>query len=130
LPKYQIIDRNQYTFVMLNYLPLKDGHLMVLPNRHVTQLSDLKPIESVNILKYLEIAGKVIKKLFSQDPIIIMNTGSHSTQDHLHFHILPSKGGIRELFQSFEKVPYRRKASKQELINIAQKIKTIWRKKN
>jgi diadenosine tetraphosphate (Ap4A) HIT family hydrolase len=108
---------------MVNLEPLKDGHFMVLPKRHVTQLQDLKAKESQAILKLLGRLEKIIPEIYSEDPIIFMNLGSYSTQPHLHFHILPSKGGLRDLFASYEKIPYRKQGTREELKKIADKVK-------
>ncbi len=36
---------DEYTAVILNHEPLMDGHVMVLPRRHVRNAGDLSPIE-------------------------------------------------------------------------------------
>jgi len=103
--------------------PLKDGHLMVLPKKHVTSLEDLEPQEAHAILKLLGRLGKTISEVYDEDPIIFMNLGHHGTQPHIHFHILPSKGGLRHLFSEYEKMPFRKKATAKELKFIGDKIK-------
>lgn len=123
LTKLEIFYQDDYCFGMIISEPLKDGHLMVVPKRHVENLSDLKSEESQAILNLLGRLRKIIPQIYKDDPIILMNTGDHSTIDHIHFHILPSKGGLRDLFSKFEGLPYRQAATKQELAKMAQKIK-------
>jgi len=123
LSKQEVIYQDAYCFSTVISEPLKDGHLMVLPKRHVTSLEYLNSQESQAILKLLGRLGKIIPGSYADDPIIFMNLGRHSTQPHLHLHILPSKGGLRDLFSEYEKVPLRKKATFKELKSIEDKIR-------
>ena len=123
LSKQEVVYQDDYCFCTVILEPLKDGHLMILPKRHVTDLADLKPEESQSIMKLLGRLSKIIPEVYSEDPIIFMNLGKHSTQPHIHFHILPSKGGLRHLFSEYEKLPFRKKATFQELKKISNKIR-------
>ena len=124
LSKQEIVYQDDHCYCVVIIEPLKDGHLMVLPKRHVVNLEDLEPQESHAILKLLGRLGKTISEVYDEDPIIFMNLGKHSTQPHIHFHILPSKGGLRHLFSEYEKLPFRKKATPRELKNISNKIKS------
>lgn len=125
LTNHEIVYQDNDCFAMVIKEPLKDYHLMVLPKRHVASLADLTPVESVAILNLLGLLGKIMSQVDSDDPIIFMNTGKHSTQAHIHFHILPSKGGLRELFSTYEKIPFRREGTKEELKQIGNKVREI-----
>ena len=123
LSKQEVVYEDDHCFCTVILEPLKDGHLMILPKRHVINLEDLKPEESQSILELLTRLSKIIPEIYSEDPIIFMNLGKHSTQPHTHFHILPSKGGLRDLFSNLEKIPKRVKATPEELRKISKKIK-------
>ena len=103
--------------------PVKEGHLLVLPKRHVEKLADLKPEESQAILNLLDRLIVTIKEIYKEDSIIAMNTGKFCSQKHLHFHILPSKGGVRHLFRKYENTPFKKEISIQELDRISDKFK-------
>ncbi|MEK6964088.1 MAG: hypothetical protein AABX70_06690 [Nanoarchaeota archaeon] len=42
-----------------------------------------------------------------------MNEGAHSTQPHIHWHVLPSKGGLRALFAALEGMEERPQRSRE-----------------
>ena len=120
---HRLVYQDDLCYAMVNLEPLKDYHLMVLPKRHVTRLQDLKAKESQAILKLLGRLGKVMPEIYSEDPVIFMNLGKHSSQPHIHFHILPSKGSLRDLFASYEKIPYRKQGTTQSFKKIADIVK-------
>lgn len=123
LSQHEIIYQDDFCFGVVILEPVKDGHLMVLPKRHVETLSDLKPEESKAIADLLDKFKKALMDLYDDDPMILMNTGSHGTQPHIHIHILPSRGGLRDLFAAAENTPFRYKATKEELKKIGDKIR-------
>ncbi len=125
LTNQKVIYKDNDCCCIVNIEPLKEGHLMVLPIRHITDMADLGKIESQKIFALLSRMSKIISKIYKKDPIIFMNLGKYSTQPHIHFHILPSKGGLRGLFSKFEKIPHRKAASQEELERIAKKIKKL-----
>lgn len=109
----------------LNYEPLKQPHLMVLPKRHVEQLNELKPQELKAIFDYLDKLQKIIKNHFNHDVLIGMNTGKFASQPHIHFHILPYTAGIRGMFAKAEGSPFRKRLSNEELQPLKDKIKSL-----
>jgi len=62
-------------------------------------------------------------EVYNEDPMILMNLGSHSTVAHIHLHILPSKGGLRDLYSTHEKILFRTKATAEERKKIGDKIR-------
>lgn len=114
-----IIYYDSYCYSKVILEPIKEGHLLILPKRHVENLADLKPKESQAILNLLERLRKIISKVYKEDSIIVMNTGKYSSQKHLHFHILPSKGGLRHLFSKYENTPFKKEITVQELNRIS-----------
>lgn len=123
LSKQEIVYEDEFCYSMVIIEPLKENHLMVLPKRHVTSLADLADKESLAITKILGRLGKIFVEDEGEDPIIFMNLGKHSTQPHIHFHILPSKGGLRHLFSEYEKIPVRVKATPKQLKSIGKSIR-------
>ena len=121
--KDRLIEKNDSCFAIINLEPLKKGHIMVLPKRHIEKMSDLSEQESKAIFDMLNNLKDRLNKKYSEDVIIFINTGKHSSEPHLHIHILPSKGNIRNFFQSYENVAYRKRLSNEELKKFKDYIK-------
>ncbi|MGV8168502.1 MAG: HIT family protein [Candidatus Nanoarchaeia archaeon] len=113
--KYRLVKETNLSFCIVNREPMKPGHVMILPKRHVPEIDLLSPEEAADILNLCVRMKEKIKKKYGEDPLILLNTGKHRSQEHLHFHIWPSQGMIRDLVSNYEKVPGRKKASEEEL---------------
>lgn len=103
--------------------PLNPGHILVCPKRHVEKMEDLTAEESQEIFRFLGSLETTLRKIFADDPIVFINRGSHGSQAHLHLHLLPSKGGIRDLFSAYEQIPPRISKPMSELAIMAEAIK-------
>lgn len=88
-----ILHRGRWSFVILNKFPYNNGHLMVVPNRHVASLGDLKKQEREEIFEFLQKSERVIQKaLKAQGFNIGLNLGKAAgagIDDHIHFHLVP-----------------------------------------
>ncbi len=109
----------------LNYEPLKEPHLMVLPKRHVEGINELQSNELRAMFDYIYKLEQMVRKDFKQEAFIGMNTGRLATQSHLHFHILPYSTGLRGLFSKAEGSPFRKRVSDKELKPLRNKIRSI-----
>ena len=123
--KHRLIEKNDFCFAIINLEPLKKGHIMVLPKRHIEKLSELSEQESKAIFDMIDNLKNRLNKKYSEDVIIFINTGKHSSESHLHLHVLPSKGNIRNFFQNYEKVVYRKRLSNEELKKFKDDLKVI-----
>lgn len=119
---FRLIKKSDLAFCTVNHEPLNSGHVMVLPIRHVTTLCELSADESKDIFLLIHEIKEKINELFEHSAIIEMNTGEHGSQEHLHFHILPSKGGLRRLVSKYEEVSFRERASEEKLQAMKQKL--------
>lgn len=88
-----ILHRGRWSFVILNKFPYNNGHLMVVPNRHVASLGHLTKQEREEIFEFLQKSERVIQKaLKAQGFNIGLNLGKAAgagIDDHLHFHLVP-----------------------------------------
>lgn len=88
-----ILHRGESCFVILNKFPYNNGHLMVVPYRHIAALDHLKPLETAETFALLAKAERVLKKgLGAQGFNIGMNVGKAAgagIEDHLHVHLVP-----------------------------------------
>ena len=114
--KNLIIYRSEHSFVIMNLFPYNNGHLMVVPNRHIASLSDLPDNELCDLTKTLKLSEEIVRKIYSPDGVNIgINLGKAAgagIDTHLHIHIVPRwngdvnfmsvVGGYRVIPESFE----------------------------
>lgn len=88
-----ILHRGKHAFVILNKYPYNPGHLMVVPNRHVSSLGDLKPKEHEEMFRLLVRAEQAMTKAMRPQGFNMgMNLGKAAgagIDDHLHVHAIP-----------------------------------------
>lgn len=92
-----ILHKGESCFVILNAYPYNNGHLMVVPYRHVSLLSQLREGERNEIMSLLAVCTDILAKALNSEGINIgMNLGrvaGAGIDDHLHFHIVPRWNG-------------------------------------
>ncbi|MFA0748025.1 HIT family protein [Fervidibacter sp.] len=92
-----IVARFERCFVILNAFPYNNGHLMVVPYRHVPSLLDLTDDELAELMKVTQIAERVLREALKPHGFNIgMNLGrcaGAGIEDHLHIHIVPRWNG-------------------------------------
>ncbi len=83
----------QHSFCMLNIYPYNNGHLMVVPKKHVSDLSLLNDAELLDLMKSLNLAKKLITKILKPQGFNIgINLGQVAGAGfpgHVHIHIVP-----------------------------------------
>ncbi len=88
-----ILYRGKWNFVILNKFPYNNGHLMVIPNRHIAHFEELKPEETSEMTALLQKATKILRRAFRPQGFNLgMNLGRAAgagIKDHLHFHVVP-----------------------------------------
>lgn len=92
-----ILARGQTCFVIMNFYPYNNGHLMVVPYRHVSDLERLTAEERTEMMSLLTKSNDILKASMHPDGLNIgMNLGKVAgagIDDHLHFHIVPRWNG-------------------------------------
>ncbi len=115
--KHFIVYRSEFCFVILNIYPYNNGHIMVVPYRHVSQLSDLNDDERNDLFAVVQKAEKVLNENYKPQGINIgMNLGKAAgagIEEHIHVHLVPrwdgdnnfmsTIGGYRVIPESFER---------------------------
>jgi len=89
--KYIFFEENGIALTITLYAYI-DGHMMIVPRRHVTSVKDLTPSEWQTIRKCLYIAKKLIKQVHGIGGMqLIQKNGAdaQSTVEHIHFHAIP-----------------------------------------
>ncbi|HZV12014.1 MAG TPA: HIT domain-containing protein [Candidatus Kapabacteria bacterium] len=92
-----LIHRDKDCFILMNLYPYNNGHLLIIPNRHVSALSELTPAEKTGIMGMTELGIAMLKKSMEAHGY---NVGANfgraagaGIEDHLHYHIVPRWNG-------------------------------------
>ena len=97
IPSYKIYE-DEYTYAFLDIAKDIDGHTLVIPKKHVTNVLDCDDETLAHVMA-------TVKKISNQyvslgyDGVNIVNaSGSAAEQSvfHLHFHIIPRKNDDNE----------------------------------
>ncbi|KAA8725194.1 HIT domain-containing protein [Corynebacterium phocae] len=92
-----IIARGRYVYALLNLFPYNSGHLMIVPYRKESNLEDLTPEESAELMSFAQKAVRVLKSVSRPEAINVgLNLGKASggsVADHLHLHVVPRWAG-------------------------------------
>jgi len=93
----KILARGEHCFVIMNIFPYNNGHLMVAPYRHISELSQLNREEMYEILECLAKWTEILKSaMYCHGFNIGINIGriaGAGIADHLHIHIVPRWDG-------------------------------------
>ncbi|NLH40407.1 MAG: HIT family protein [Planctomycetes bacterium] len=76
--------------------PISDGHTLVIPRRHCTNVHECAPeVLSAVATRLGKIAKAVVEAMGADGYNVLVNNGSAAGQvvEHLHFHIIPRKTG-------------------------------------
>jgi len=88
-----ILHRGQTCFVIMNYYPYNNGHLMIAPYQHTSDFSNLDDQTKIEMINLIDLSTKALKeKLHAEGFNIGINLGSVAgagIKDHLHIHIVP-----------------------------------------
>ncbi len=86
-----------HSFVILNLYPYNNGHLMVVPNRHLNSLEALTPDEQRELMKLTRLAEMALTEAYRPHGINVgINLGKAAgagIEDHLHIHLVPRWSG-------------------------------------
>jgi ATP adenylyltransferase len=92
-----ILARGRLTYVILNLYPYNNGHLMVVPERHVATLEASTPEERVELMRFTRHAEMALTEAYTPQGINIgINLGRPAgagVVDHLHVHLVPRWNG-------------------------------------
>ncbi len=113
-----VLRRNQTCFAVLNLYPYTNGHILVLPNRHVKSLSQLSSEERLDWLALaVEMEAALRKALKPHGFNLGVNLGRSAgagIPGHLHLHVvprwkgdanfMPAVGGVRVISESLDSV--------------------------
>ena len=92
-----VVYRGQLAFVLLNKYPYNNGHLMVVPHRHVGWLADLTAEEQVEFMRLAQQSEIALASVYHPHGFNMgLNLGKPAgagVLDHLHLHVVPRWNG-------------------------------------
>lgn len=88
-----ILLRARNSFSILNLYPYNNGHLLVLPYDHVSDLEDLSPEVQAEMIHMVSYLTRLLRQAMKPDGFNIgINLGKAAgagIDDHVHIHIVP-----------------------------------------
>ena len=92
-PQDLIVFRAKLGTVFMNRFPYNNGHLMVMPNRHLARLSELNRAEILELHRLLELSLHALDRAMHPDGYNLgLNLGlvaGAGVPGHLHWHLVP-----------------------------------------
>jgi ATP adenylyltransferase len=88
-----ILARGRVSYVILNLYPYNNGHLMVVPYRHVASLAALTPEELAETSRFMRWSEMALTEAYGPQGINVgINLGRPAgagVVDHVHVHVVP-----------------------------------------
>lgn len=100
--KSLLVHKGKFASIVMNKFPYNPGHLLIIPNHHVGEFTDLKQKELYELQDLLKLSIKVLRKAY--DPAgfnVGLNLGAAAgagIPEHLHYHIVPRWKGDTNFF--------------------------------
>jgi ATP adenylyltransferase len=129
-PKNLLVRKGDLTFTLLNLYPYNNGHLMVIPFRHISDLDDLSNQEGSEIFRELQLTRRALLEISQPHGFNIgANIGRISgagIDEHIHFHIVPRWSGdtnFMPVLGEVKVISQELKETKIKLLNAYKKLK-------
>jgi ATP adenylyltransferase len=123
-----IVFRGRTCFVILNLYPYNNGHLMVIPNRHVATLAGATAEELCELIELTRRAEIALGEAYAPHGLNMgINVGKPAgagVLDHVHMHIVPRWNGDT----NFMTVVGETRVLPEELVVSAARLKPIFEK--
>jgi ATP adenylyltransferase len=88
-----VLIRGEWSFVILNLYPYNNGHLMVVPSRHLASLAALTAEETAEMMRFTRDAEVALTEAYHPQGINVgINLGRAAgagIEHHLHIHLVP-----------------------------------------
>ncbi|MCZ6669449.1 MAG: HIT domain-containing protein [Acidobacteria bacterium] len=96
-PANLLLHRGKQNFIILNRFPYNNGHLMIVPNKHMASLSVMSVGQMGEMMELARRSEKAIRDLYHPDGFNLgINLGKCSGAGiigHIHLHIVPRWAG-------------------------------------
>jgi ATP adenylyltransferase len=92
-----VLHRGGTAFVILNLYPYNNGHVMVVPRRHIASLVDASPAELSELITLTRLSEVVLREAYAPHGLNVgINLGKAAgagVADHMHIHVVPRWNG-------------------------------------
>ena len=92
-----VLHRGRLAFVILNLYPYNNGHVMVVPNRHLADLAGTSGEERAELIELVRHAELALTEAYAPDGINVGinlgRTAGAGVLEHLHIHLVPRWNG-------------------------------------
>ncbi len=113
------IYEDEQVLVILDAFPVTEGHMLILPKKHVEDLLDLSDEEIAHIFKVAKKVAKAAKKALNAEFVNIIT--APSMIKHAHVHVIPRYD--YDLMGLVPDMDNKKKLSDEEMEIIQRKIK-------
>ena len=121
-----IVFRGAACFVILNLFPYNNGHLMVIPNRHIASLAAATPEELAELVELTRASEIALTEAYAPHGMNMgINLGKPAgagVLDHIHMHVVPRWNGDT----NFMTVVGRTRVLAEELADTAARLRPIF----
>ena len=89
IPCYKIYE-NEFVLAFLDINPDSDGHTLIIPKTHYTDIDDIDTNTLTEIFKAAKIIKKLLEEKLNPDGMsLLQNNGSVQEVKHFHLHLKP-----------------------------------------
>jgi ATP adenylyltransferase len=92
-----VVHKSNLTYTLLNLYPYNNGHLMVVPFRHISEFEKLTEEEGTEIFNELQLAQNALIEISHPHGFNVGanlgRIGGAGIEEHIHFHIVPRWNG-------------------------------------
>ena len=92
-----VVFRGERAYIILNLYPYNNGHLMVVPDRHLSALEALTPDEQTELMRLTRLSEMALNEAYKPQGINVgINLGKAAgagIENHLHIHLVPRWSG-------------------------------------
>jgi ATP adenylyltransferase len=121
-----LVFRGSTCFVILNLFPYNNGHLMVIPNRHIATLAQATGDELHELIGLTRLAEVALTEVYAPHGLNMgINLGKPAgagVLDHVHMHVVPRWNGDT----NFMTVVGRTRVLAEELSETAEKLRPVF----
>jgi ATP adenylyltransferase len=104
--KNYILYRGKHTFVIMNLYPYNNGHLLIVPNTHESEIDKLPETELSDLMRTTQVAVNILKQVMRPEGLNIgINIGKSAgagIPEHLHVQIVPRWTGDASYITVFD----------------------------
>jgi ATP adenylyltransferase len=121
-----VVARGETCFILLNLYPYNNGHLMVVPRRHIASLATANETELAELMRLTRLSEIALTEAYRPHGINMgINIGRAAgagVVDHVHIHLLPRWYGD----SSFMSTVSETRVIPEELQQTAQRLRPIF----